>query len=132
MRRSHLTGTLLAPCVLLLATCTSERTGSVEPDTEGSDPGGSGTVVIRLTAGLQFQPATVEIEPGTTVRWVNDGAIFHTVTPDNRQQPGVWARRGLTAAGETFSHTFTTSGQTYSYHCEPHESLGMRGTVRVR
>ncbi|MGQ0814991.1 MAG: plastocyanin/azurin family copper-binding protein [Gemmatimonadota bacterium] len=131
MRRFVLPGMLLIAC-LVLASCTSERSGSVEPNGEDSSQGGAGTVVIRLTESLQFQPASIEIDPGTTVRWVNDAAIFHTVTPNNARQPGVWARRGMTTAGETFSHTFATGGQSYTYHCEPHEALGMRGTVRVR
>lgn len=112
----------------MFASCTSDRSPTPEP--AGPDPEGS--VTIRVTAGLQFQPSNVTIAPGTTVRWVNDAAIFHTVTADSGSQPGVWSRRSLNTAGETFSHTFARSGETYTYHCEPHVNQGMRGTIRVQ
>ncbi|HUF26196.1 MAG TPA: plastocyanin/azurin family copper-binding protein [Gemmatimonadaceae bacterium] len=95
-------------------------------------PPGQQIVDIRLTSGLRFSSADVTIDPGTTIRWVNDGAIFHTVTPNDPNQAGVWNRTETTSAGVVLTHTFTTSGQTYAYHCEPHVSMGMTGVIRVR
>jgi plastocyanin len=89
-------------------------------------------VEIRLTANLRFEPADVTIDPGTTVRWVNAANVFHTVTPDNSSQPGVWTRATTSTVGPVLTHTFNQSGQTYSYHCEPHLSAGMTGVIRVR
>jgi plastocyanin len=128
-RRNLIGGFVIA----LLAAC-SNGGGAIGP---GADPDGgprdeSGVVTIRLTSTLRFEPSTVEIDPGTTVRWVNDVALFHTVTPNNASQPGVWQRRESTSSGEIFRHTFADSGQTYSYHCEPHLAQGMVGTLRVR
>lgn len=94
----------------------------------------SGVVEIHLTAGSQFSPNTLTITPGTTVRWINDSATAHTVTPENASQPGVWTRRETSATGVVFEHTFTVSGQTYRYRCEPHSSSfssGMVGTITV-
>jgi plastocyanin len=87
--------------------------------------------VINLTAGNRFSPDDVQITAGTRVRWVNDVTMLHTVTPDNTAQPGVWARAVLQNAGQTFEHVFTVAGQTYTYHCEPHQGEGMTGRIVV-
>lgn len=76
-----------------------------------------------------FTPADVTIATGTTVRWINDLAVPHTITPDNAAQGGVWASQNITAQGQTFDHVFTTAG-TYDYHCNVH--AGMTGKVRVQ
>lgn len=95
-------------------------------------PGGSTDVVITLTADARFSPNDVTVDPGTRIRWTSATSELHTVTPDNAQQAGVWARATSSAVGTVLTHTFNASGQTYTYHCEPHLSLGMTGTIRVR
>lgn len=96
--------------------------------------GGPPVREIRLTAGQEFSPAALTIPAGTTVRWINEAAMFHTVTPENESQPGVWSRRTTNSTGVVFEHTFTASGQTYRYRCEPHSSgftSGMVGVIQV-
>lgn len=44
--------------------------------------------------------------------------------------PGTHFNLGPFAAGQSLSFTFTTAG-TFPYHCVPHASMGMRGTVQV-
>lgn len=80
--------------------CTSSRT---EP--EPSPPSDPNAVEIRLTANLRFEPADVTIDPGTTVRWVNAANVFHTVTPNNSSQAGVWARATTSTSGLVLAHT---------------------------
>ena len=91
----------------------------------------NGTDVTVVTAsGTSFTPANVTIPVGGTVRWVvNNGS--HTVTPDNPGQAGAWTGTGLLNAGAQFEHTFTAAGE-FDYHCIPHQSLGMTGTVTVQ
>ena len=89
---------------------------------------GGNVVEINLTTSLTFSPANPTIEPGTTVRWINDASIFHTITPDGHTE---WERQTLSSAGETFEHTFMDEG-SYPYFCEPHESQGMTGTITVQ
>lgn len=86
----------------------------------------SDVVEVRLTSSLAFSPAEVTIEPGTTVRWVNDADIYHTITPDGHSE---WSRQEMNDAGETFDHTFNTEGE-FPYYCEPHQP-GMAGTITV-
>lgn len=86
--------------------------------------------VVTLSANA-FNPATITIDPGTTVRWVV-GVGTHTVTPDDADQPGAWEGTGSLNEGNVFEYTFMESGQTYPYHCVFHRATGMTGTVVVR
>jgi plastocyanin len=77
----------------------------------------------RITDGT-FEPKTLTITPGTTVRWTNDGKKPHTVTSDK----GDWGSNEIPPGGE-FTATFTKVG-TFEYHCKLHE--GMKGTIVVK
>jgi plastocyanin len=70
-----------------------------------------------------FAPAQVNVQPGTTVTWVNNGSAPHTVTADD----GSFDSETL-QPGQSFSFTFANVG-TFSYHCEIHPS--MTGSVTV-
>lgn len=114
-------------CLLLGTVVACDNGQPAEPDPPDED-----VVEIRLTTGLRFVPDDVTIDPGTTVRWVNDAALFHTITPDEPDQPGVWSREVTTTPGPALTHTFDVPGETYTYHCEPHLQDGMVATIRVR
>jgi len=90
-----------------------------------------GVVVVHATSGNRFSPSSVTVAPGTTVRWVADVSAGHTVTPDNAAQPGVWTAASIGSNGDTFDFTFNTAGD-FSYHCVPHQALGMTGVVHVQ
>lgn len=87
-------------------------------------------VEVHLS-GTSFQPSTVTIAAGTTVRWINDANISHTVTPENPSQSGVWQERSTSTQGVVFEHTFTVPNQTYRYRCLPHSSNFENGMVGV-
>lgn len=74
-------------------------------------------------ADLTFSPAEITVPAGSTVTWVNDEAIGHTVTPTDKE---MWGTEGSGDApadwlgeGETWSFTFDTPGE-YVYICIPH------------
>ena len=71
-----------------------------------------------------YQPTTVTVAPGTTVRWLNHDEETHTVTSST----GLFASPGLDL-DETYEHTFTQPG-TYTYFCALHPH--MRATVIVK
>jgi plastocyanin len=88
----------------------------------------TGVVEVRLTLGLAFNPSQVTIARGATVRWVNDGAMFHTITPQGHSE---FSEGTVTQAGDTFEHRFENVGD-FPYFCSPHLGAGMTGVVRVR
>jgi len=70
-----------------------------------------------------FDPGTLNVQVGTTVRWVNNGKHPHTVTSND----GKWDS-GELQPGASYTVTFMTAG-TYKYHCKLHK--GMEGTIVV-
>jgi halocyanin-like protein len=77
-----------------------------------------------------FSPAAVRISPGTTVRfrYVSAG---HNVLPESIPGEADWAGdEAINNSGYEFTHTFETEG-VYTYYCEPHRSLGMKGAIVV-
>jgi plastocyanin/uncharacterized membrane protein len=105
-----------------------------------SQPGDHAVVTITLTDEDVFEPATATVPVGTTVRWVNKSGDKHTVSNDPKSAsdskdvstPSNVAtfNSGEIRPGGSFEHKFTTAG-TYHYICEPHEEMGMKGTITV-
>lgn len=109
-------------------TVTAGGTAQVSFALVTEDDGEPGEVVeINLTSSLVFDPSEVTISTGTTVRWVNQTSMQHTVTPRDHDE---WSRAVLNQSGDTFEHTFQTAG-SFDYFCEPHEST-MTGTITVQ
>ena len=68
-------------------------------------------VVIK---GFAFNPASKTITHGTTVVWVNEDKVGHTVTADSGS-----FNSGVIMPGKFYVHTFSSAG-TVSYHCAIH------------
>lgn len=95
--------------------------------------------MITDNRGSYFQPKGLLVEPGTTLRFVNESGV-HTATayhPDNGDLP-----LRIPAGAEPFdSGILTEPGATYEvtadvpgvcdFVCVPHESLGMVGRLVV-
>lgn len=73
----------------------------------------------------QFEPRSIQVPAGTTVRWVNYGRHVHTVTSSN---PKWQWDSGDMVPGQAFSVTFEEPG-VYRYHCRHHR--GMEATIIV-
>lgn len=87
-------------------------------------PAPSATTANTVSAkDNSFDPATLNVQVGTTVRWVNNGSHPHTVTSND----GKWDSGDL-APGASYTVTFMTAG-TYKYHCKHHKD--MVGTIVV-
>ncbi len=71
-----------------------------------------------------FIPSEITVAPGTTVTWVNNEAMPHTVV-----DPSKGFRSKMLAKDATFSFTFTTAGD-YDYLCSIHPN--MKGKVIVK
>jgi plastocyanin len=102
--------------------------------------GGGPAATVGMTNTLEFDPDTVRVEAGQTVRWTNSSIIVHTVTADPEkatQDESVRLPEGAAPfnSGDmdpkaTYEHTFEVPG-TYRYFCIPHEGTKMYGTVIV-
>ncbi|MEO7294767.1 MAG: plastocyanin/azurin family copper-binding protein [Candidatus Limnocylindria bacterium] len=88
----------------------------------GAGPTAPADTSVRM-AGSRFDPPTLTIAPGETVRWFNDDALPHTVSADD----GAWDSGNL-ASGQGFERRFDKPG-SYPYLCRYHS--GMAGTVEV-
>lgn len=97
----------------------------------GEEAGRSDDVVTVLMDGLQFTPSEVTIEPGVTVRWVNQDETSHTSTAEGWEegadQPLLWDSTPLNP-GESFERTFDSVG-IYDYFCMVHPY--MTGEITV-
>jgi plastocyanin len=103
----------LSASVLLALACGVEDVGApVE-----------GTVFVSIRDNL-FQPETVTVQQGGSVRWTNDGAIIHSVVQDS----GKW-QSPLMSPRMWFDVRFDSLG-TFSYHCSLHPE--MTGAVIVQ
>ncbi len=68
-------------------------------------------------ANFTFSPSTLTVPVGSTVTWINQDDIPHTVTSVD----GVFKSAGLDT-GDQFSYKFTKPG-TYSYYCSIHPKM---------
>ncbi len=101
-------------------------------------------VMVGPNDMLVFDPASLPIHVGETVRWVW-ATSFHsvvsgTVSTDGTRMPdGLFCSPNNTAcdtlqtsnAGDTYERTFNTTG-TFPYYCAPHGNMGMVGTIVVQ
>ena len=80
--------------------------------------------------GKSFDPASITVSAGTTVKWENKDSTLHTVTSGSAEAGDsgkVFDSRYL-AAGKEFQHKFDTAG-TFDYYCTLHPF--MKGKVVV-
>ena len=80
-----------------------------------------------------FDPDHVEIEPGTTVRWVNTDGVFHTVTSTDsleEKSPSEVFNETLSSDGDEFEWTPEEEEGVQHYYCEPHAGF-MDGTIEI-
>ena len=78
---------------------------------------------------LGFEPKTVTIKSGDTVKWVNNKLAPHNVVFESSAE---YSHKGLLfSPGESFESTFNEAGE-YTYYCEPHRGAGMVGKIIVQ
>jgi len=82
---------------------------------------GQGKIVDVSINNFAFNPASVTVSTGDTVRWTNQDSATHTVKGSSFES-------GSIAQGDTYKFMFTEPG-VYDYTCSIHPS--MKGTVTV-
>lgn len=92
----------------------------------------SAGVVIEVS-NYKFTPKDITIDPGTIVRWINQGGDHNvngqtSVYPDN---PESFTNGPVSTSLWTYDFTFTKPG-LYKYQCDPHADFGMVGSITVK
>jgi plastocyanin len=106
---------------LLIATVVAFALPGCRADPIGAPPPGTTFVSARDSF---FQAETVTVMVTRSVRWTNDGTVYHTVVSDS----GLW-QSNFIAPRTWFEVRFDSTG-TFDYHCSQH--AGMTGTVIVQ
>jgi plastocyanin len=104
-------------------------------DGEAADPvptfAPNGQSIDVRSLDNSFILATVEIEAGTEVNWINGGRNDHNILPvDESLAWGV--ERDVFVPGATYAHVFDQPG-VFAYYCSIHgtKEVGMIGAVVV-
>jgi plastocyanin len=74
---------------------------------------------------FSFSPQSLTVTVGDIVRWTNISGTHNVKADDNSFTSGAAA-----PAPWEYTHTFTTAGSN-PYYCEPHQGMGMTGTIIV-
>ena len=67
---------------------------------------------------FSFGPMTLTVAAGTTVTWINNDDVPHTVVSDDTKT----FRSKALDTGDKFSYTFTKAGK-YPYFCSVHPKM---------
>jgi plastocyanin len=82
------------------------------------------------TGQLQYEPKTLSIAKGDTVKWVVQKAGPHNVVFDGAD--AAYSHKKLAAKTDpTFVTKFDKAG-TFKYNCTPHKAAGMIGEITVK
>jgi plastocyanin len=74
------------------------------------------TIEVKID-NFTFVPQRLTVKPGTTVTWINEDDIPHTVAATGKE-----FRSKVLDTSDKFSFTFTTSG-TFEYFCSLHPHM---------
>lgn len=96
---------------------------AVQTPAHGARPNAAEAEIVALDN--RFQPTTVTVPAGMTLRWVNRGSNAHTISSAD----GIWDS-GTLLHGESFSVVLSEPG-TYRYLCRQHVLQGMGGSIIV-
>lgn len=114
-------GLLLSALILVISSCFF-TTGSAMAATYEMKMGSD-------TGMLMFEPSSLEIKAGDTVKWVNNKMGPHNVVFEDE---GVKSHKQLVfSPGESYETTFASAGE-YDFYCEPHRGAGMGGKIIVK
>jgi plastocyanin len=84
-----------------------------------------------------FEPANVTAKKGDTVRFITDGKTVHNVSfpaAENVGKAGLPTTPGayLTTPNQSIDLVVGMEPGTYNFQCDPHATMGMKGTLTVQ
>lgn len=126
MGRRELLGTTGCAALVGAAGCLGSMLGDDEPDVAEEDI--AETIVLD---DREFDPMTVEIEPGEAIEWVNESEEDYELrTNDTYGETDDWDLEADLSPGDSTAHLFEEEGY-YAFHEAIHTSLRMCGGVAV-
>ena len=87
-----------------------------------ADPAAANTMEVKID-NFTFAPQRITVKAGTTVTWINEDDIPHTVVANQKA-----FKSKVLDTDDKYTFTFTTAG-TYDYFCSLHPH--MTGSVVV-
>jgi plastocyanin len=105
---------------------------AMRANTTVADGGAGGGAVVTMRgdtarvnmSALAYEPARIEVKPGTVVVFMNSAPLQHTVTADDNSFDS-----GMIDPGKRWVRKFDSAG-SFPFHCTPHPF--MKGVVVVR
>jgi serine/threonine-protein kinase len=99
------------------------------------DNTGQDSVTVAVGAGpegLNFDPAAIQIDPGTTIvwEWTGEGGGHNVIPAEDGTISGYGIEEIIQEQGYTIEETFDQEGVGL-YYCQPHKALGMHGAFIV-
>jgi plastocyanin len=128
--RRTLLGSVGVAVAVATAGCFANETGG--DGTTAAD--GENVVAVGPNGSYAYEPAEITVSVGDTVTW-NWDSRNHNIVVSEQPDDASWSGTEGDAATaydapHTYEYTFDAPG-TYEYYCQPHEGLGMAGTVVV-
>jgi len=116
MKKALIIGLLVI--FVLISGCTSTTTVTPASTTPGpTTPAQTSTEQQVNIKDFSFVPDTAEVPIGTTVTWVNEDNVPHTVTSVSR----IFDSGGINP-GKSYSYKFDQAG-TFEYSCTNHPTM---------
>jgi plastocyanin len=94
------------------------------PLVAGSGDKAPGAISVKIN-NFTFGPMSLTVEAGTTVTWINNDDVPHTVVSRDKT---AFKSKALDT-GDSFSYTFAKPG-TYVYFCSVHPTMVAEVTVQ--
>ena len=103
-------------------TSSTSQTSQNQSSKTSIKPTGENEISIQ---NFSFSPASLTVQKGKTVKWINQDSVAHTATEnDGKNGPS----SPELAPGQSYSFTFNEDG-VFHYHCALHSN--MTGVVTV-
>ncbi|HYA60821.1 MAG TPA: cupredoxin family copper-binding protein [Candidatus Acidoferrum sp.] len=124
---------IVAMTCILVAGCATNTNVTTSPNptitsteaTRSSTSSSNATYTVTIR-NFTFQPSSLTIKRGTTVTWVNEDSVAHTVTSDDGRFPS----SGNLNKAETYQFQFNSPG-SFDYHCSPHPFMKAKINVEA-
>ena len=102
-----------------------------QPAETAEDTGGGGAASDEVEVGMEgikFDPDSVTVKVGGSVKWTNNEDVPHDVTKEDGPGADFSSGKGNMKKGDTYERVLTKAG-TINYVCTVHPN--MKGTVTV-